>query len=171
MGVFNTGEAKGASVDDQELMRLALDEARSAAQAGEAPIGAIVFDSKSGDVIARAHNQPIARHDPTGHAEILALRAAAEARGNYRLTGLTLVVTLEPCAMCAGAISHARIGRLVFGAEDAKGGAVLHGPKFFEQPTCHWRPEITAGVEADESATLLRDFFRARRQQGEGKQS
>jgi tRNA(Arg) A34 adenosine deaminase TadA len=102
-------------------------------------------------------------HDPTAHAEIVAIRAAAAKLGNYRLTGLTLVVTLEPCAMCAGAISHARLGRLVFGAPDEKGGAVVNGPRFFEQPTCHWRPIVTAGVLAEESAALLRGFFRARR--------
>ena len=144
-------------------MRIALKEAQAAADAGEAPIGAVVVDPATGAVIASAHNAPIARHDPTAHAEILALRAAAARLSNYRLTGLTLVVTLEPCAMCAGAISHARIGRLVFGAPDEKGGAVIHGPRFFEQPTCHWRPEVTGGVLADESAALLRAFFRARR--------
>jgi tRNA(Arg) A34 adenosine deaminase TadA len=114
-------------------------------------------------VVARAHNAPIGLHDPTAHAEILALRQAALARGNYRLTGLTLVVTLEPCAMCAGAISHARIGRLVFGAEDPKGGAVAHGPRLFEQPTCHWRPAVEGGVMGQDSAALLKNFFRARR--------
>ena len=93
----------------------------------------------------------------------LVLREAAAQLGNYRLTGLALYVTLEPCAMCAGAISHARIGRLVFGAEDPKGGAVVNGPRFFDQPTCHWRPEVEGGVFADESATMLRDFFRERR--------
>ena len=144
-------------------MRIALEEAQAAAAEGEAPIGAVVIDPATGQVIARAHNAPIGRHDPSAHAEILALREAGEALGNYRLTGLTLVVTLEPCAMCAGAISHARIGRLVFGAADAKGGAILHGPKFFAQPTCHWRPEVTGGVLADESAALLKGFFRARR--------
>ncbi len=108
-------------------------------------------------------NGPIGTHDPTAHAEIVALREAARKLGNYRLTDLTLVVTLEPCAMCAGAISHARIGRVVFGAEDPKGGAVVHGPKFFEQPTCHWRPSVTGGVLAEESSVLLKDFFRARR--------
>jgi tRNA(Arg) A34 adenosine deaminase TadA len=106
---------------------------------------------------------PISAHDPTAHAEIVALRAAAAKLGNYRLTGLTLVVTLEPCAMCAGAISHARIGRLVYGAEDPKGGAVVHGPRFFAQATCHWRPDVTGGVLAEESAELLRGFFKARR--------
>lgn len=144
-------------------MRIALEEAQAAADAGEAPIGALVVNPATGAVIARAHNAPIGRHDPTAHAEILALRHAAETLGNYRLTGLTLVVTLEPCAMCAGAISHARIGRLVFGARDAKGGAIEHGPKFFAQSTCHWRPEVTGGVLADESAALLKGFFRARR--------
>ncbi len=144
-------------------MRIALQEAQAAADAGEAPIGAVIIDPATGVVIAKAHNAPIGRHDPTAHAEILALRQAAETLGNYRLTGLTLVVTLEPCAMCAGAISHARIGRLVFGAEDAKGGAVVSGPRFFEQSTCHWRPAVTGGVLADESAVLLKTFFRARR--------
>ncbi|MDO8296156.1 MAG: nucleoside deaminase [Caulobacter sp.] len=144
-------------------MRMALAEAREAAARGETPVGAVILDPATGAVIAKAGNGPIGAHDPTAHAEIAAMRIAAAALGNYRLTGLTLVVTLEPCAMCAGAISHARIGRLVFGAEDPKGGAVLHGPKFFDQPTCHWRPEVTGGVLADESADLLRGFFRARR--------
>lgn len=145
-------------------MRIALAEAQAAAARGETPVGALVVDPATGEVIARAGNGPIGAHDPTAHAEILAMRQAAARLGNYRLTGLTLVVTLEPCAMCAGAISHARIGRVVFGAEDPKGGALLHGPKFFDQPTCHWRPEITGGVLADESAALLRAFFRARRE-------
>ena len=145
------------------MMRLALDQARMAAAAGETPVGAVVVDPRSGEVIAAAHNAPISRADPTAHAEILAMRAAAERVGNYRLTDLALFVTLEPCAMCAGAISHARIGRLVFGAEDAKGGAVLHGPRFFGQPTCHWRPQVDGGVMAEESAELLRSFFKARR--------
>ena len=144
-------------------MRIALEEAQAAARRGEAPIGAVVFDPVSGEVVARASNAPIGLSDPTAHAEILALRAAAAKVGNYRLTGLTLFVTLEPCAMCAGAISHARIGRLVFGAPDEKGGAVIHGPKFFEQPTCHWRPTVEGGVLADESAALLQGFFRERR--------
>jgi len=144
-------------------MRIALDLAQAAAEAGEAPIGAVVIDPVSGAVLGAAHNAPIALHDPTAHAEIRALRQAAERLGNYRLTGLHLYVTLEPCAMCAGAISHARIGRLVFGAEDPKGGAVVHGPRLFEQPTLHWRPTVEGGVLADESAALLRGFFRARR--------
>ena len=144
-------------------MRIALEEAQAAADRGEAPIGAVIIDPSTGEVVARASNSPIANHDPTAHAEILVLREAAARRGNYRLTGLTMVVTLEPCAMCAGAISHARIGRLVFGAPDEKGGAVIHGPRFFEQPTCHSRPDVEGGVLAEESAAMLRTFFRARR--------
>ncbi|MGI9168808.1 MAG: nucleoside deaminase, partial [Caulobacteraceae bacterium] len=116
-------------------MRIALEEAQAAARRGETPVGSVIIDPASGEIVDRAANAPIGRHDPTAHAEILALRRAAETVGNYRLTGLTLVVTLEPCAMCAGAISHARIGRLVFGAADAKGGAVVSGPRLFEQPT------------------------------------
>jgi tRNA(Arg) A34 adenosine deaminase TadA len=148
---------------DLRTMRIALDAAQDAAARGETPVGAVVVDPASGEVIAIGANQPISAHDPTAHAEIVALRAAAEKLGNYRLTGLTLVVTLEPCAMCAGAISHARIGRLVYGAEDPKGGAVVHGPRFFAQPTCHWRPDVEGGVLAEESAELLRGFFRERR--------
>lgn len=144
------------------LMGRALDEARKAAEAGEAPIGAVLV-SAEGEILAAAGNAPIATHDPTGHAEIRALRAAAEKLGNYRLTDATLYVTLEPCAMCAGAISIARIKRLVIAASDPKGGAVWHGPKYFEQPTCHWRPEVVAGPFADNAGALLKDFFRARR--------
>ena len=137
--------------------------ARAAAEAGEAPIGAVLVDPATGEVVAEAHNQPIGLHDPTAHAEVLALRAAGARLGNYRLTGLTLYVTLEPCAMCAGAISHARVGRVVYGADDAKGGAVAHGPRFFEQPTCHSRPVVEGGVLAEEASGLLKDFFRALR--------
>jgi len=144
-------------------MRIALEEAQAAAAAGEAPVGAVILDPAIGEVLARAGNAPVSSNDPTAHAEIRCLRAAAARLGNYRLTGLTLVVTLEPCAMCAGAISLARIGRLVFGASDEKGGAVLHGPRFFDQPTCHWRPQVTGGVLAEESAAMLRAFFQARR--------
>ena len=147
---------------DKAMMARALDEARAAAAAGEAPIGAVVAGA-DGTVLAAAGNAPIATHDPTGHAEIRAMRMAAEKLGNYRLTGTTLYVTLEPCAMCAGAISHARIARLVIAASDPKGGAVWHGPKFFEQPTCHWRPEVVEGPLGEGAAQLLKDFFRARR--------
>jgi tRNA(adenine34) deaminase len=148
---------------DIRFMELALGQAQAAAAAGEAPIGAIVVDPATDQVIAAAHNMPIARHDPSAHAEILSLRLAGQKLGNYRLTGLEMFVTLEPCAMCAGAISHARIGRVVYGASDPKGGAIEHGPRFFDQPTCHWRPGVTGGVLADESAALLKGFFRARR--------
>lgn len=148
---------------DLEMMRRAMALAQAAADAGEAPIGALVVDPATGEVVAEAHNQPIGLHDPTAHAEVLAMRAAGAKLGNYRLTGLTLYVTLEPCAMCAGAISHARVGRVVYGAPDEKGGAVAHGPRFFEQSTCHSRPSVTAGILADDSAALLRSFFRARR--------
>ncbi|MDB5456264.1 MAG: CMP/dCMP deaminase zinc-binding [Caulobacter sp.] len=157
-----------AFLDDHAAMALALDEARAAAARGETPVGAVILDPTTGTVIAKAGNGPIGAHDPTAHAEIAAIRQAAQALGNYRLTDLTLVVTLEPCAMCAGAISHARLGRVVFGAEDPKGGAVIHGPKFFDQPTCHWRPAVTGGVMAEESAELLRGFFRARRGKATG---
>jgi len=148
---------------DARTMRIALEAAQAAAANGETPVGAVVLDPATGEVVAVGANQPIGTHDPTAHAEIVALRDAARKRGNYRLTDLTLVVTLEPCAMCAGAISHARIGRLVFGADDPKGGAVVHGPRVFDQPTCHWRPAVEGGLLAEESAALLRGFFQARR--------
>ena len=144
-------------------MHFALAEAQAAADAGETPVGAVIVDPATGEVVARAGNAPIGTHDPTAHAEIRAIRAAAAKLGNYRLTGLSLFVTLEPCAMCAGAISHARIGRVVFGADDPKGGGVVHGARVFEQPTCHWKPQVVSGVLANESAALLRGFFRARR--------
>jgi tRNA(Arg) A34 adenosine deaminase TadA len=144
-------------------MSIALEAAQAAAAAGEIPVGAVVFDPATGEVVAVGANQPISAQDPTAHAEVVALRAAARKLGNYRLTGLGLAVTLEPCAMCAGAISHARIATLVFGAEDPKGGAVLRGARVFDQPTCHWRPAVQGGVMAEESAELLRGFFRARR--------
>ena len=129
-------------------------------------MGAVVVDPVSGEVIATGANRPIGAHDPTAHAEIVAIRSAAAKLGNYRLTGLTLVVTLEPCAMCAGAISHARIGRLVFGATDEKGGGVLHGAMVFDQPTCHWKPLVASGVLAEESSAMLKAFFRERRGKG-----
>ena len=151
---------------DTDFMRRALELAGAAAETGETPVGCVIVDPATGEVVAEGANSPIRAHDPTAHAEIIALRAAGEELGNYRLTGLTLYVTLEPCAMCAGAISHARIGRVVWGADDAKGGGVAHGARFFEQPTCHWRPEVQGGVLADEAATLLKTFFRARRTKG-----
>ena len=145
-------------------MECAIALAKDAAARGEVPVGAVVFDPQTGEIVADGHNQPIADHDPTAHAEIKALRAAAEKIGNYRLTGLHLYVTLEPCAMCAGAISLARIEKLIFAADDPKGGAVLHGPKFFEQKTCHWRPVVEQDeTYAQEAGAILTDFFRARR--------
>lgn len=150
-------------MSDDAFMGHALALAARAAELGEAPIGALIVD-EAGAVIAEGANAPIALHDPTAHAEIIAIRRAAEALGNYRLKpSLTLYVTLEPCAMCAGAIANARIGRLVYAASDAKGGAVESGPRYFEQPTCHWRPKVTVGVRADEAADMLRSFFKARR--------
>lgn len=148
---------------DEMYMRRALALAQAAAEAGEAPIGAVIVDPRTDTIVSEGANAPIAGHDPSAHAEILALRNAACQLENYRLPGLELFVTLEPCAMCAGAISHARISRLVYGASDEKGGAVEHGPRFFEQKTCHWKPDVESGVLADESAELLRGFFRARR--------
>jgi tRNA(adenine34) deaminase len=148
---------------DERFMRMALDQAQAAANEDEVPVGAVVVDETTGEVVSTGANRPVRSHDPTAHAEIQALRAAAQVRGNYRLTGLTLYVTLEPCAMCAGAISHARIGRVVWGADDPKGGAVMHGARVFDQPTCHWRPQIQAGLLAGEASSLLKNFFRARR--------
>ncbi len=142
-------------------MRLALDAARGAADAGEVPVGAVVLFR--GEVVATAANAPRRLSDPTAHAEMLAIRAAAQALGRDRLEDCDLWVTLEPCAMCAGAIAHARIARLYYGAADPKGGAVEHGPRFFSQPTCHHRPEIYPGIGDGESAALLRGFFADRR--------
>jgi tRNA(adenine34) deaminase len=143
------------------LMQEALALARAAAKAGEVPVGALVV--RDGQIIGRGANRPIGTHDPTAHAEIIALREAAATLGTDRLTGCDLWVTLEPCAMCAGAIAHARIARLYYGASDPKGGAVEHGPKLFAQPTVHHRPEVYGGICEDEAAELLRVFFEARR--------
>ena len=142
-------------------MRIALDAARDAALAGEVPVGAVVV--RAGAVIAVAANAPRALRDPTAHAEMLAIRAAAQVLQADRLGDCDLWVTLEPCAMCAGAIAHARIARLFYGALDAKGGAVEHGARFFGQLTCHHRPEVFGGIGEREASALLRDFFAARR--------
>jgi len=142
-------------------MRAALDAAAQAGLAGEVPVGAVVV--RDGTIIATGANAPRRLHDPTAHAEIQAIRAAALVLGRDRLEDCDLWVTLEPCAMCAGAIAHARIARLYYAASDPKGGAVEHGPRFFGQPTCHHRPEIYAGMGEAEAAGLLRDFFSARR--------
>jgi len=143
-------------------MRLAIAEAKAAARRGEVPVGAVLVNAQ-GDVVAKAGNAPISIFDPTAHAEILALRDGAYALENYRLGGLTLYVTLEPCTMCAGAISNARIARVVYGASDVKGGAVENGVQFFDQPTCHHRPDVTGGILAEECSQILKDFFKARR--------
>ena len=149
-------------MNDEHYMREAIAQAQAASARGEVPVGAVIVNSQ-GDIIARTGNAPISIVDPTAHAEILAIRDAAYGTDNYRLNGTTLYVTLEPCTMCAGAISNARIGRVVYGAADIKGGAVENGVKFFEQTTCHHRPEVQGGVLADECAALLKNFFRARR--------
>ena len=144
-------------------MELALQEAAAAAEAGEVPVGAALVDGISGEVLARAHNRVEELHDPTAHAELLAIQAAARSLGLKRLTGADLYVTLEPCAMCAQAIAFARLRRLYFGAYDPKGGGVDHGPRIFQQPTCHHRPEVIGGLDESRCAALLRDFFAERR--------
>ncbi|HEV2560903.1 MAG TPA: nucleoside deaminase [Rhizomicrobium sp.] len=148
-------------MSDDEFMALALAEAASAAARGEVPVGAVLVSGSA--VVARDGNRIVERRDPTAHAEMLVMREAAAKLGNERLIDATLYVTLEPCAMCTGAMSLARIARLVFAAEDPKGGAVLHGPQFFAQPTCHHRPQIARAGDAAAAGALLRDFFRVRR--------
>jgi cytidine deaminase len=142
----------------------ALAEARAAAARGETPVGAVIVDPATGAVVARAGNRTRELRDPTAHAEILAIRAACAALGSERLPGLDLWVTLEPCPMCAAAISFARLRRLYWGAADPKGGGVEHGPRVFAHPTCHHAPELYGGVGEAEAAALLRAFFAARRQ-------
>jgi tRNA(Arg) A34 adenosine deaminase TadA len=142
-------------------MDIAMAEACAAAARGEVPVGAVIV--RDGVVIARAGNRTLADHDPTAHAEILAIRAACTALGSERLPGCDLYVTLEPCPMCAGAIAFARIRRLYFGAADPKGGAVENGVRLYADPTCHHRPEVYGGLQESASAELLRDFFRERR--------
>lgn len=144
-------------------MRQALDLAAACAAIGEVPVGAIVTRTGTATVIATSANAMRSRHDPTAHAEILAIRAAATMLGSSRLDGCDLWVTLEPCAMCAGAVALARIARLYFAAPDPKGGAVLHGPRLFAQPTCHHRPEIHDGIGEAEAAVQLRNFFAGKR--------
>jgi tRNA(adenine34) deaminase len=150
-----------AMIDDAFMTR-ALMEAEAAAARGEVPVGAVLM-GRDGAMLAASGNRIVELRDPTAHAEILVIREAAAMLGNERLNGCDLYVTLEPCAMCAGAISFARLRRVVFAAGDPKGGAVLHGPKFFQGATCHHRPLVDHGVKAEESAELLRSFFRARR--------
>ena len=143
-------------------MQVAFTEAEAAARRGEVPVGAVVTDG-SGRIIAQAGNRTLELKDPTAHAELLAIREAAQVVGSERLTGCDLYVTLEPCVMCAGAISFARIRRLYFAASDEKMGAVEHGSRFFAQATCHHAPEVYSGIGEGEAKALLRDFFKARR--------
>lgn len=143
-------------------MDRALWLAQAAAADGEVPVGAVIVDAE-GQIISEAANAPIRLSDPTAHAEVLAIREACKKVGNYRLTGHSLYVTLEPCTMCASAISNARLARVVYGATDPKGGAVDSGVRFFDSPTCHHKPDILSGLKAEDAAILLRDFFRARR--------
>jgi tRNA(Arg) A34 adenosine deaminase TadA len=150
-------------MNDAEAIALALEEAKSAADRGEVPVGAVLVGA-DGVLLARDGNRIVELRDPTAHAEILVMRAAARTIGNERLLGTTLYVSLEPCAMCAGAMAMARVARLVFAACDPKGGAVLHGPRFFEQPTCHHRPAVVqTEPHAAEAGEILKSFFRARR--------
>lgn len=144
------------------FMEMALAQARAAASAGEVPVGAVLVDA-AGAVLAAAHNRVERDADPTAHAEMLAIRAACAARGDSRLPDCDLYVTLEPCPMCATAISFARLRRVYWGASDPKGGGVEHGPRIFAQATCHHRPELFGGIAETEAAELLREFFRARR--------
>jgi tRNA(adenine34) deaminase len=147
----------------QSPMVLALAEAEAAAGRGEVPVGAVLVDGASGAVLAAAGNRVEELADPTAHAEMLVLRDAAGKRGSARLEECDLYVSLEPCAMCAAAIALARIRRLYFGAYDPKGGAVEHGPRFFQQPTCHHRPDVYGGIEEARAGALLRQFFKERR--------
>ena len=144
-------------------MDLAIAEAEAAASRGEVPVGAVVVDGRTGAVLARTGNEVEARHDPTAHAEMLAIRIAAAERDSARLPDCDIYVTLEPCAMCAQAIAFARLRRLYFGAADPKGGGVEHGARIFQQPTCHHRPDVIGGVQEIRAAELLRRFFEARR--------
>ena len=144
-------------------MDLAMAEAEAARDRGEVPVGAVVVDARTGEVLAQAGNETEAKHDPTAHAEMLAIRRAAAGRGSARLPDCDIYVTLEPCAMCAQAIAFARLRRLYFGAADPKGGGVEHGARIFQQPTCHHRPEVIGGVQETRAGELLRRFFAARR--------
>lgn len=148
---------------DQPFMEMALEEAEAAAGRGEVPVGAVVVDTATGRVVARAGNRTEELNDPTAHAEILVIRQAAAAKGAPRLEGCDLYVTLEPCPMCATAVSFARLRRLYFGAFDAKGGGVDHGPRIFDQSTCHHKPEVIGGLAEQAAGEILKAFFRHRR--------
>jgi tRNA(Arg) A34 adenosine deaminase TadA len=149
-------------MDDEEAIALALEEAKSAGARGEVPVGAVLLDAE-GALLARDGNRILEQKDPTAHAEMLVMRAGAARLNNERLSGTQLFVSLEPCAMCAGAMALARVARLVFAAEDPKGGAVLHGPRFFAQATCHHRPIVARAGDAATAGAVLKEFFRARR--------
>ena len=160
--VESSGKTEILDKTGLSFMEIALGEARAAAHRGEVPVGAVVV--RHGKLVSSAGNRTREMNDPTAHAEVLAIRAACQVLETERLTGCDLYVTLEPCAMCAGAISFARLGRLYFGAGDVKGGAVENGPRFFSQQTCHHTPEVYSGIEEMQAAELLREFFKARRE-------
>jgi tRNA(adenine34) deaminase len=163
-GILARGETKNVSTNgdqDREFMQAAINEARAAGKRGEVPIGAVVV--VDGRIVARAGNRTITDCDPTAHAEIVALRATAKTVGNYRLLAATMYVTIEPCAMCAGALIQARVARLVYGADDAKAGAVRSSMALLNHPQLNHRVEVTAGVSAEEGVGLMREFFAARR--------
>jgi tRNA(Arg) A34 adenosine deaminase TadA len=154
--------ADRAGFGNDGFMALALDEARAAARRGEVPVGAVIV-AAGGEVLARAGNRTLELKDPTAHAELLCIRAACARLASERLPGCDLYVTLEPCAMCAAAVSFARLRRIYFGASDPKGGGVEHGARVFGQPTCHHAPEVYGGINESEARALLQDFFRERR--------
>jgi tRNA(adenine34) deaminase len=154
-----------SAMNDDEAIALALEEAQAAGERGEVPVGAVLV-SAEGALLARDGNRIVEQKDPTAHAEMLVLRAAAARLRNERLTGTVLYVSLEPCAMCAAAASMARVARVVFAAEDPKAGGILHGARFFEQPTCHHRPAVARAGDAEAAGGLLKAFFQARRSKG-----
>lgn len=159
--VESSGKTEILDKTGLSFMEIALGEARAAAQRGEVPVGAVIV--RNGNMIAQAGNRTREMNDPTAHAEVLAIRAACQVLETERLTGCDLYVTLEPCAMCAGAISFARLGRLYFGAADVKGGAVENGSRFFSQQTCHHAPEVYSGIDERNASEILKEFFRQRR--------
>ncbi|MEL0106885.1 MAG: nucleoside deaminase [Rhodospirillaceae bacterium] len=161
-GVVNL---QGAAMTNEAVnyMNQALERAKAGGDAGEVPVGAVLVERASGTVLAADHNQVETLNDPTAHAEMQVIRAGAKSRGDKRLEGCDLYVTLEPCAMCAAAIAHARIGRVIFGAYDPKGGGVEHGARVFEQPTCHHKPEVVGGINEIEAGEILKTFFREKR--------
>jgi len=158
----NSSTLTGAISVSRTPMEEALQEARDAGKRGEVPVGAVLL-GPTGELLARSGNRIVELKDPTAHAEVLVLREAAQKLGSERLLECDLYVTLEPCTMCAGAISFARIRRLYFGADDPKGGGVDHGVRFFDQPTCHHRPDVYGGIGAADASKLLKDFFAVRR--------